>query len=76
MQGRQMPQRSGYMSMPTTLTHTSLAKIMAAVSGVSETGEQISTALCCPLERFLGSAQLKRHLFKILSSDVKDKVGI
>ena len=70
-----MPQRSGYMSLPTTLTHSALAKIMTPVNSTPEGGDHTSAALCCPLERFLGSAQLKRHLFKILTSDIKDKVN-
>lgn len=75
--GRRVAARSTY-NVPTFLSHSSLAKMLSSkpISRADNAAEQFSPTRCCPLERFLGSAQLKRHLSKILGNDIKDKITL
>ena len=69
-------QRSGYIVPPTPLSHDSLLKILTpGNSSAAESGDDPNPSIPCPLERFLGSVLLKRHLTKVLSSDVHTKVS-
>ncbi|XP_067950998.1 mediator of RNA polymerase II transcription subunit 14-like [Watersipora subatra] len=73
-QGQRAPLRSGYVALPTVLSHNSLTKIMTPTSIPPDGSDIPFKAVCCPLERFLGAAHLKRHLLKVLTSDVKERV--
>lgn len=63
---RMLPQRTWAASVPTPLSHDALCKLLTPVS---VNGQQP----CCPLERFLASVFLRRHLLRIMQS--ADNVG-
>ncbi|XP_029113974.1 mediator of RNA polymerase II transcription subunit 14-like isoform X2 [Scleropages formosus] len=68
---RKLPQRSWAASIPTVLTHTSLHVLLlpspmpasCLVPGLA------GSYLCSPLERFLGSVIMRRHLQRIIQQE-------
>lgn len=60
--------------MPTLLTHTAFQRMMTLGAEATSLPAVYSTA--CPLERFLGTVLLKRHLNKILRSDMQGRATL
>lgn len=60
--------------LPTLLTHAAFQRMLTAGAEMNTIPAVFSTA--CPLERFLGTALLKRHLNKILRTDLQGKAMI
>ncbi|XP_071483080.1 mediator of RNA polymerase II transcription subunit 14-like [Diadema antillarum] len=65
---RIMPHRNLATCLPTILSHDALNRMFtpAAIPG---TPTSVSTYLCAPIERFLGSTYLQRHLKRVLTSE-------
>ena len=66
---RILPQRSWAASVPTLLSHDALFKLLTPglLPAGSNTGG--ATALCCPMERFLGCVFLRRHMGRVVQSE-------
>lgn len=58
---RTLPQRAWAASVPTLLSQDALSKLLTPVAVVT-------SQLCCPLERFLASVFLRRHLQRIMQT--------
>nr|XP_054771288.1 mediator of RNA polymerase II transcription subunit 14-like [Lytechinus pictus] len=67
-QTRVLPPRNLATSLPTILSHEALNRMFtpAAIHGTPTTP---STYLCAPIERFLGSTYLQRHLKRVLNAE-------
>ncbi|KAG8450511.1 hypothetical protein GDO86_002968 [Hymenochirus boettgeri] len=66
---RKLPQRSWAASIPTILTHSALHVLLlpSPTPGLSPT--LAGSYLCSPLERFLGSVNMRRHLQRIIQQE-------
>lgn len=62
-----LPQRSWAASIPTLLSHDALAKLLTQTPLTQPGGSP--SAPCSPLERFLGSVFLRRHMQRLVQSD-------
>ena len=65
---RMLPQRSWAASMPTMLSHDALTKLLTQGPVAGAPGIAPSVP-CCPMERFLGSIFLRRHMQRVVQSE-------
>uniref|UniRef100_A0A672R3J5 Mediator of RNA polymerase II transcription subunit 14 n=1 Tax=Sinocyclocheilus grahami TaxID=75366 RepID=A0A672R3J5_SINGR len=63
---RKLPQRSWAASIPTILTHSKLHVLLLPSSIPCPVPGLAGSYLCSPLERFLGSVIMRRHLQRII----------
>ena len=64
---RKLPQRSWAASIPTILTHSALHMLLLPSQTPCQVpGLAAGSYLCSPLERFLGSVIMRRHLQRII----------
>lgn len=66
---RILPQRSWAASVPTLLSHDALFKLLTPGLLPGMSGLVGATAMCCPLERFLGCVFLRRHMVRVVQSE-------
>ncbi|XP_070537690.1 mediator of RNA polymerase II transcription subunit 14-like isoform X2 [Ptychodera flava] len=65
---RILPQRSWAASIPTLLSHEALHSLFTPSPPPGVIGGP-SSYMCCPMERFLGSVFMKRHLHRVIQTD-------
>lgn len=63
---RKLPQRSWAASIPTILTHNALHVLLLPSPTMCLVPGLAGSYLCSPLERFLGSVIMRRHLQRII----------
>ncbi len=63
-----LPQRSWAASIPTLLSHEAFIKLLTQTP-VSSTHGVPPSVPCCPLERFLGSVFLRKHMQRVVTSE-------
>lgn len=63
---RKLPQRSWAASIPTILTHSKLHVLLLPSPMPCPVPGLAGSYLCSPLERFLGSVIMRRHLQRII----------
>ncbi|KAL0185189.1 hypothetical protein M9458_020886, partial [Cirrhinus mrigala] len=63
---RKLPQRSWAASIPTILTHNKLHVLLLPSPMPCPVPGLAGSYLCSPLERFLGSVIMRRHLQRII----------
>lgn len=80
---RKLPQRSWAASIPTILTHSALNILLLPSPTPGLVPGLAGSYLCSPLERFLGSVIMRRHLQRIIQqetvwppSDLSPKRGL
>ncbi|XP_036401903.1 mediator of RNA polymerase II transcription subunit 14-like [Megalops cyprinoides] len=66
---RKLPQRSWAASIPTVLTHSALHVLLLPSPTPSLVPGLAGSYLCSPLERFLGSVIMRRHLQRIIQQE-------
>lgn len=66
---RKLPQRSWAASIPTVLTHNALHVLLLPSSTPGLVPALAGSYLCSPLERFLGSVFMRRHLQRIIQQE-------
>lgn len=72
---RKLPQRPWAASIPTILTHNALHVLLLPSPTPCHVPGLAGSYLCSPLERFLGSVIMRRHLQRIIQQEanVSDK---
>lgn len=66
---RKLPQRSWAASIPTILTHSALNILLLPSPTPGLVPGLAGSYLCSPLERFLGSVIMRRHLQRIIQQE-------
>ncbi|XP_041439684.1 mediator of RNA polymerase II transcription subunit 14 isoform X2 [Xenopus laevis] len=66
---RKLPQRSWAASIPTILTHSALHVLLLPSPTPGLAPALAGSYLCSPLERFLGSVNMRRHLQRIIQQE-------
>ncbi|XP_072252687.1 mediator of RNA polymerase II transcription subunit 14 isoform X2 [Leuresthes tenuis] len=66
---RKLPQRPWAASIPTILTHSALNRLLLPSPTPSLLPGLAGSYLCSPLERFLGSVIMRRHLQRIIQQE-------
>lgn len=66
---RTLPQRSWAASIPTILTHNALHILLCPSPTPGLVPGLAGSYLCSPLERFLGSVMMRRHLQRIIQQE-------
>ncbi|KAM9319514.1 mediator of RNA polymerase II transcription subunit 14 [Gastrophryne carolinensis] len=66
---RKLPQRSWAASIPTILTHSALHVLLLPSPTPGLSSALAGSYLCSPLERFLGSVNMRRHLQRIIQQE-------
>lgn len=66
---RKLPQRSWAASIPTILTHSALHILLLPSTTPGVVQGLAGSYLCSPLERFLGSVIMRRHLQRIIQQE-------
>ncbi|XP_069060318.1 mediator of RNA polymerase II transcription subunit 14 isoform X2 [Pleurodeles waltl] len=66
---RKLPQRSWAASIPTILTHSALHVLLLPSPTPGLVPALAGSYLCSPLERFLGSVNMRRHLQRIIQQE-------
>ncbi|XP_077583532.1 mediator of RNA polymerase II transcription subunit 14 [Stigmatopora nigra] len=66
---RKLPQRSWAASIPTILTHNALHVLLLPSPTPCQVPGLAGSYLCSPLERFLGSVIMRRHLLRIIQQE-------
>nr|XP_023691886.1 mediator of RNA polymerase II transcription subunit 14-like [Paramormyrops kingsleyae] len=66
---RKLPQRSWAASIPTVLTHSALHLLLLPSTTPCLVPGLAGSYLCSPLERFLGSVVMRRHLQRIIQQE-------
>ncbi|MEE6469606.1 hypothetical protein FKM82_008693 [Ascaphus truei] len=66
---RKLPQRSWAASIPTILTHSALQVLLLPSPTPGLAPALAGSYLCSPLERFLGSVNMRRHLQRIIQQE-------
>lgn len=66
---RKLPQRSWAASIPTILTHNALHVLLLPSPTPGLSPALAGSYLCSPLERFLGSVNMRRHLQRIIQQE-------
>lgn len=66
---RKLPQRPWAASIPTTLTHNALHVLLLPSPTPCLVPGLAGSYLCSPLERFLGSVIMRRHLQRIIQQE-------
>lgn len=66
---RKLPQRSWAASIPTILTHSALNILLLPSPTPGLMPGLAGSYLCSPLERFLGSVIMRRHLQRIIQQE-------
>ncbi|XP_073472425.1 mediator of RNA polymerase II transcription subunit 14 isoform X2 [Aquarana catesbeiana] len=66
---RKLPQRSWAASIPTILTHSALHVLLLPSPTPGLSPALAGSYLCSPLERFLGSVNMRRHLQRIIQQE-------
>lgn len=66
---RKLPQRPWAASIPTTLTHNALHVLLLPSPTPCTMPGLAGSYLCSPLERFLGSVIMRRHLQRIIQQE-------
>ncbi|XP_068125958.1 mediator of RNA polymerase II transcription subunit 14 isoform X2 [Hyperolius riggenbachi] len=66
---RKLPQRSWAASIPTILTHSALHILLLPSPTPGLSPALAGSYLCSPLERFLGSVNMRRHLQRIIQQE-------
>lgn len=66
---RKLPQRSWAASIPTILTHSALNVLLLPSPTPGLVPGLAGSYLCSPLERFLGSVIMRRHLQRIIQQE-------
>ncbi|KAM9709736.1 mediator of RNA polymerase II transcription subunit 14 isoform 1-T1 [Menidia menidia] len=66
---RKLPQRPWAASIPTILTHNALHRLLLPSPTPSLLPGLAGSYLCSPLERFLGSVIMRRHLQRIIQQE-------
>ncbi|KAJ8282530.1 hypothetical protein COCON_G00050490 [Conger conger] len=66
---RRLPQRSWAASIPTVLTHSALHVLLLPSPTPCLVPGLAASYLCSPLERFLGSVIMRRHLQRIIQQE-------
>ncbi|XP_043927769.1 mediator of RNA polymerase II transcription subunit 14 [Protopterus annectens] len=67
---RKLPQRSWAASIPTVLTHSALHVLLLPSPTPGLVPGLAGSYLCSPLERFLGSVIMRRHLQRIIQQEL------
>ncbi|KAM3934331.1 mediator of RNA polymerase II transcription subunit 14 isoform 2-T2 [Leptodactylus fuscus] len=66
---RKLPQRPWAASIPTILTHSALHVLLLPSPTPGLAAALAGSYLCSPLERFLGSVNMRRHLQRIIQQE-------
>lgn len=66
---RKLPQRPWAASIPTILTHSALHILLLPSPTPGLAAALAGSYLCSPLERFLGSVNMRRHLQRIIQQE-------
>nr|DBA34076.1 TPA: hypothetical protein GDO54_001676 [Pyxicephalus adspersus] len=66
---RKLPQRSWAASIPTILTHNALHVLLLPSPTPGLSPALAGSYLCSPLERFLGSVNMRRHLQRVIQQE-------
>lgn len=72
---RKLPQRPWAASIPTILTHNALHVLLLPSPTPCLVPGLAGSYLCSPLERFLGSVIMRRHLQRIIQQEANVNVA-
>lgn len=73
---RKLPQRPWAASIPTILTHNALHVLLLPSPTPCLVPGLAGSYLCSPLERFLGSVIMRRHLQRIIQQEANVSAGL